>query len=114
MYDQILNVYYTGKQIENPDSKLQNQLLVLEGLLLHSQISIEVVFQSDSITDVTLLKVGYMGSFENTTVALKPGRYVVVGKRDGYKDVREEFVIGYEGKEISPVLVACSEQINGR
>ena len=114
VYDQILNVYYTGQQIEDPGPRLQDQLVVLESLLLNSQIAIDVIIQSDSITDVTLLKVGHLGSFENTTLALKPGRYVVVGRRDGYRDVREEFVIGYGGKQTSPVFVACSEQINGR
>ena len=110
VFQQTLDVYYTGRAIENPGSRLVAQLDELQIFLENSQVPIDIQLRSDSLTEVTLLRIGNLGSFEQTAVALKPGRYVAVGKRSGYREVREEFTVGF-GLTPSSVLVQCEERI---
>jgi hypothetical protein len=83
---------------------------MLEALLESSQVEIDIRLVSDSLTDVTLLRIGTMGTFEQRSISLKPGRYVAVGKRIGYREVREEFTIGF-GQTPDSVVVQCEERI---
>jgi len=110
VYQQTLDVYYTGRAIENPGSRLLGQLDQLVVLLENSQLSQSIAFLSDSVTQVTLLRVAEMGVFESQSLSLKPGRYVAVGTRDGYRDVRLEFVVGF-GQTPESVSVKCDERI---
>lgn len=110
VFEQTLDVYYTGRAIENPGPRLIAQLDELEVFLENSQIPREISFVSDNITDVTLLRIANMGTFEQTSMELKPGRYVAVGKRDGYREVREEFTVGF-GLTPESVVVQCNERI---
>jgi tetratricopeptide (TPR) repeat protein len=112
VYQQTLDVYFTGRGIEGAGPRLVAQLDELEGLLENSQIPVTVRLVSDAITDVTLLRVGNLGTFEQTSVELKPGRYVAVGKRPGFRDVREEFIVGF-GQTPDAVDVRCSERVIG-
>lgn len=110
VYQQTLDVYFTGRGIENPGPRLVGQLDKLEGLLETSQIPIRIQLVSDAITDVTLLRIGNLGTFEQTSLELKPGRYVAVGRRPGFRDVREEFVVGF-GQTPDAVIVRCEERV---
>lgn len=110
VFEQTLDVYYTGRAIENPGPRLVAQLDDLQGFLENSQVPLEISFVSDNQTDVTLLRIANMGSFEQTSMSLKPGRYVAVGKRDGYREVREEFTVGF-GLTPESVVVQCNERI---
>ena len=113
VYRQALDVYYTGRAIENPGVRLNGQLDKLEVLLTNSQIPVEVQFASDDLTSVTLLRVAELGEFERTSLALKPGRYVALGRRIGYREVREEFTVGY-GQTPEQVVVQCVERLGSR
>ena len=65
---------------------------------------------SDNVTDVSIYKVGKLGSFETRQLDLRPGTYVAVGSRPGYRDVRLEFRVAPE-IEPQPVVVRCEEAI---
>ena len=110
VFQQTLDVYYTGRAIDQPGFRLKNQLNMLEALLESSQVEIDINLVSDSLTDVTLLRIGTMGTFEQRSISLKPGRYVAVGKRIGYREVREEFTVGF-GQTPDSVVVQCEERI---
>ena len=69
-----------------------------------------MVLLSDSLTEVTLFRVAKLGTFEQTSVQLKPGHYIAAGSRNGYRDVRVEFTITGEPME-EPILVSCNEAI---
>ena len=43
---------------------------------------------SDRFTDVEIYRVGKLGTFNEHALNLNPGNYVVVGRRNGYQDVR--------------------------
>jgi len=115
VHAQALQVYYTGEQLENPGPRLQQQLDQLEQVLLAAQVPVDVQLISDNATDVTLYQVGVLGKFESRTLSLTPGRYVAVGTRPGYRDVREEFVVGLDGSS-APVTISCTDAVavNGR
>ncbi|MDH3266850.1 MAG: hypothetical protein OEM25_07790, partial [Gammaproteobacteria bacterium] len=61
-------------------------------------------------TDVSIYKVGKLGSFETHQLDLRPGLYVAVGSRPGYRDVRLEFRVAPE-IDMQPVVVRCEEAI---
>jgi hypothetical protein len=65
---------------------------------------------SDNLTEVTLYQVGVLGRFETHELMLKPGNYVAVGTRPGYRDVRAEFEVGFDGRS-TPVTIACTEEV---
>jgi tetratricopeptide (TPR) repeat protein len=110
VYQQTLDVYYTGRSIEEPGPKLVGQLDQLQAFLESSQVPIDIRLESDNLTDVTLLRVGNLGAFEQHALSLKPGRYVAVGRRGGYREVREEFTVGF-GLTPASVVVRCEERI---
>ena len=102
--------YFIGRDIENPGLRLVEQLDELEAFLEYSLVPIEISFQSDNQTEVTLLRIEDLGMFEQTSLSLKPGRYVASGKRSGYREVREEFTVGF-GLTPKAVIVQCDEPI---
>lgn len=110
VYAETLDIYYTGRAIEGPGPRLESQLARLQVLLENSQIPVTVNFVSDSLTQVTILRIADLGLFEAQSLALKPGRYVATGTRRGYRDVREEFVVGF-GQTPESVVVKCDERV---
>lgn len=113
VYREALDVYYTGRLIENPGPKLAGQLDQLEGLLANSQVPVEISFASDNLTSVTILRVAELGFFEQASLSLKPGRYVALGRRVGYREVREEFTVGF-GQTPAQVVVQCVDRLGVR
>ena len=113
VYREALDVYYTGRSIENPGPKLTGQLDQLEVLLANSQVPVEVSFASDNLTSVTILRVAELGFFEQASLSLKPGRYIALGRRIGYREVREEFTVGY-GQTPAQVVVQCVDRLGVR
>lgn len=110
IYDQALQVFYTGQQIKNRGPVLESQLAAIEEVLKKAQVPLNVQIISDNLTEVTLYQVGVLGQLKQHTVALTPGQYVVVGTRAGYRDVREEFVVGFE-QNPSPITVICNDKL---
>jgi hypothetical protein len=90
--------------------RLDGQRDELSRLLKRAATPLTVSFISDNVTDVSIYKVGKLGSFETHELDLRPGTYVAVGSRPGYRDVRLEFRVGPE-IELQPVVVRCEEAI---
>lgn len=82
----------------------------LRRLIEQVEIPRQVLLQSDNLTQVTIYHVGRIGAFDEHTLALKPGKYVAVGIRPGYRDVREEFVVELDANSVV-VSVRCTEKI---
>jgi hypothetical protein len=53
---------------------------------------------------------GNLGNFTSKELSLRPGTYVAVGVRPGYRDVRQEFRVAPE-VDMQPVVVRCEEAI---
>ncbi len=89
---------------------LQKQIATLENWLARADVPVQVAIQSDNITQVTIYRVGALGSFDQRSLELPPGNYTVVGTRPGYRDVRREINV-VPGAALQPVVVRCEEKI---
>lgn len=90
--------------------RLAEQRDELSRLLKRASTSLSVQLVSDNKTAVSVYRVGRLGSFESTELNLKPGSYVAVGSRPGFRDVRVEFRVAPE-LDMKPVVVRCEEPI---
>lgn len=89
---------------------LLSQTARLKALLAAAARPLPVEFASDNLTRVVIYTVGELGTFTSRTVELRPGTYVVVGTRAGYRDVRRNVKIAATGNP-EPILVRCEETI---
>lgn len=103
--------YNVTSQLDNQGPILTKQLTDLENLLQVSAIPVKIRLQSDNLTDVTVYKVGKMGLFETKELSLRPGKYVAIGRRDGYRDVRIEFLVSQDTSK-QAIRIAAKEKIN--
>jgi tetratricopeptide (TPR) repeat protein len=90
--------------------RLAGQRDELSQLLKRAATPVPVQLESDNLTQVSVYKVGTLGRFTNTRLELRPGTYVAVGVRPGFRDVRREFRVAPE-LEMQPVVVRCEEPI---
>jgi len=90
--------------------RLEDQKNELSRLLKRAATPLKIQLISDGLTDVSVLKVGRFGGFANRDLELRPGNYVAVGIRAGYRDVRVEFRVAPE-IEMQPIVVRCEESI---
>ncbi len=110
VYQQAVGIYNEAVKISGDWPRLDGQLRKLRNFLEQATEPVAVYLQSDGLTRVTVYQVGELGQFTNHTLNLKPGSYVAVGIRSGYRDVREEFTVGFDGQ--SPVItVQCREEV---
>lgn len=82
----------------------------LQGLLALAETPIAVSLASDNQTHVVVYKVGELGRFTTRTLKLRPGSYVAVGQRIGYRDVRVAINV-LPGESAGPFVVRCQERI---
>lgn len=91
--------------------KLKQQISTLEQTISAARSPQDVVITSDAATQVTVFKVGQLGVFTQKNLSLLPGKYVAVGKRNGFRDVRIEFNVRANSNTPSTVDVRCVEQV---
>ena len=103
-------VWRRALDVEDPGPKLTGQIERLDTLLRVADTPVRVSFESDNLTDVVIYKVGRLGIFSARTIELKPGVYVAVGTRDGYRDVRRSFRVVADAA-MPPIFLACEEPI---
>ena len=96
--------------IPDPGARLDGQIGRLEQVLAVAATPAPVRLRSDGLTEVTIFRVGRLGSFDDRMLQLRPGAYTAVGTRDGYRDVRREFVVAPEGLP-EPLVLICTDPI---
>ncbi len=97
-----------GQESESTSGRIRSQALQLERLVQLASTPVPVVIESDGKTSIQVYKVGAIGSFTHKELSLVPGRYVVVGSRDGYRDVRQEIRVAID-RPIETVRIECTE-----
>jgi tetratricopeptide (TPR) repeat protein len=97
-------------RMEDIGPRLADRRDELSRLLKRAATPLTVRFVSDNQTDVSIYKVGKLGSFDEHELRLRPGTYVAVGIRPGYRDVRREFRVAPE-IDMEPIVVRCEEPI---
>jgi len=90
--------------------KLADQVRNLQIAVQLAATPITVTFESDTLTEVLIRGVGTLGNFSRRDFSLKPGRYVVMGRRNGYRDTRSEISV-LPGQQLPVVEVRCTEKI---
>lgn len=93
-----------------PGARLSAQIEQLQKLMQAVKAPVVVEVVSDNQTQITLFKTGLLGNFERQQLSLLPGRYVFVGRRDGFRDVRRELVVAANAQPIS-INIECTEPI---
>jgi eukaryotic-like serine/threonine-protein kinase len=96
--------------IAAPGPVLKRQIATLSDWLTRAAAPVQVPLQSDNVTQVTIYRVGALGTFEQRSLELAPGSYTVVGTRPGYRDVRREITV-IPGAALQPVVIRCEEKI---
>ncbi len=104
------NLLLSLSRLPDVGPRLEDHKDVLSRLLKRAATPLTVEFVSNNATEVSVYKVGRLGTFARTALELRPGTYVAVGVRNGYRDVREEFRVAPE-VELLPVVVQCEEPI---
>ena len=96
--------------IPGPGARLNGQLARLRQALTVAATPAPVRLRSDGLTQVTIYHVGRLGSFDDRMLQLRPGAYTAIGTRDGYRDVRRDFVVAPDGLA-DPLVLVCTEPI---
>jgi tetratricopeptide (TPR) repeat protein len=99
-----------ARAVQAPGPVLARQVEAVDRLLVAAETPLRVALTSDNLTDVTIYRVGRLGSFERKEIDLMPGRYTVVGVRPGYRDVRREVTV-LPGRDAPTVMIRCEEPI---
>ena len=99
-----------AREVGSAGPRLQQQTAALERALGEARTQVSVRLTSDGVTEVVILRVGTLGAFREKTLTLRPGSYVVTGRRDGYRDTRKTLAVPPSGAP--PALdVRCTEAL---
>ena len=100
----------TAQGINQRGAKLEKQIENVSKIIVQARNPIPVNFFSDNKTKVTIFKVGSLGLFQKRTIELVPGKYVALGQRIGFRDVRLDFTIE-PNKVDKNISIMCVESI---
>lgn len=90
--------------------RLNSQLDWLRGVLEAAKQPVQVELTSDNSTLVSVLQVGELGAFQVRRLTLPPGQYTVIGRREGFRDVRYVVELAPGQRELA-LSVRCTERI---
>jgi len=99
-----------ARVLAEPDTRLLEQVTELDRLMTLATTPVSVELTSDALTEVSVYRVGKLGSFSSKEILVRPGTYTAVGSRRGYRDVRLSFTV-LPGREQLSVRVVCVEAI---
>jgi tetratricopeptide (TPR) repeat protein len=99
-----------ARGFDEPGPALARQVAAVADLITAAETPQRVALTSDNQTEVTVYRVGRIGTFERKELDLLPGRYTVVGMRAGFRDVRREFTL-LPGGEAPTLAIRCEEPI---
>ena len=114
VFAQTEQVLVDAGKLADAGPKLQGQLQQVRDAMSRIKVPVNVQLNSDGATAVTIYRVGELGMFTSQTLSLLPGSYTAVGVRSGYRDVRQEFVVGLDGTingQPPSVTVSCTDAI---
>lgn len=89
---------------------LRSQIARLQILLPEFDKPVHLALVSDDATQIAIPSIGFRGTFSRRVIELKPGKYTVVGTRDGYRDVRRDITVS-PGDDVQTISVSCGEPI---
>jgi hypothetical protein len=99
-----------AQAISTPGPVLARQIGQVSTLLDQAGTPVSVTLRSDNLTTVTVYRIGELGNFTQRDLQLKPGRYVVVGTRSGFRDVRRQLDVA-PGAVAPALVIQCVDPI---
>jgi len=90
--------------------RVSDQMNRLERLIETASTPVPVIFESDNLTEIMVLRVGRIGAFTRHELSLRPGTYTAVGSRAGFRDIRVRFRVA-PGVSKKPVVIRCTDGI---
>jgi eukaryotic-like serine/threonine-protein kinase len=93
----------SAQAVSSPGPALRLQIARVSALLPELDRTVRLSLVSDGLTQVSIPEVGSFGGFSRRDVELKPGRYTVIGTREGYREVRRDITLtpGQQGQTIN-------------
>jgi tetratricopeptide (TPR) repeat protein len=89
---------------------IRSQIARLELLLPGFDRPVRLSLVSDNTTQIVIPSIGAFGTFARRDIELRPGKYTVVGTRNGFRDVRREITVA-PGQGSQIIRVSCSDPI---
>ena len=89
---------------------MQGNINLLARFVSSARVKMPVTLRSDGNTSITLRKHAELGKLTSRVVYLIPGRYVIVGTRPGYRDVRKDLVL-IAGKPVPEISIVSRERV---
>jgi hypothetical protein len=99
-----------ARDVRPPGPALAARINALETALQTARTPVAVVIESDGFTELTLSRVGRLGTLTRRSLELLPGTYTVTGSRRGYRDVRRQFSV-VAGAAGPVVALRCEETL---
>jgi hypothetical protein len=99
-----------GEATNPQGARLAGQLQQLRARMALLDAPAHVQILSDNSTQVSVPAVGELGIFMQRELDLPPGQYTVIGRREGFRDVRRELNIS-PGQQRVALTVQCTERI---
>jgi tetratricopeptide (TPR) repeat protein len=90
--------------------RLRQQVAAVDAAIRAAETPVRVALASDATTEVLVYRVGRLGAFQSRELELLPGRYTIVGRRPGFRDVRREVIVA-PGAQPGPVDIRCTDPI---
>lgn len=106
---EAVEVLGQARAVAAPGPRLRAQIASLETAIARAAQPVRLQLRSDNQTEVTIYRVGPQGRFAERELELQPGRYVAVGTRAGYRDVRREFEVA--AGSAAAVEIRCEEPL---
>lgn len=104
--DEAVNLMQQAREQTPSGPVLQSQIEQVARLLPLLDRPVQLNMISDNATQVSIPSIGVFGSFGRREIRLKPGTYTVIGKRDGYSAVHQEFTVE-PGQSSVTITVMC-------
>ena len=99
-----------ARSISSAGPVLKKQIATLSEWISRADVPVQVAIQSDNLTEITVYRVGSLGTFAQRSLELVPGNYTVIGTRPGYRDVRREINVT-PGARLEPIVIRCEDRI---
>jgi tetratricopeptide (TPR) repeat protein len=110
VYQQAVFAKQDAMKIQQPGGKLLQQINSINQLMAKATMPLLVTIESDNQTMVSLYRNGQLGKFRAKELSLTPGEYTLVGSRDGFRDVRQAFIL-YADKSHPTIVIQCNERV---
>jgi tetratricopeptide (TPR) repeat protein len=91
-------------------ARLAEQMATLQSKLSVLTVPVRVELRSDNFTRVYVAPLGDLGTFVSREVQLPAGSYTIIGRRDGYRDVRHEVNLG-PAQNLTALTIVCGDRI---